>query len=101
MQYTKKLLQHTHTHTHHGNAEAYIVFNGEVVSLLPSINEVWDKVMFLHFCHFVHRGMMSLPVWLAIPMFPLEGVSNSGLMFLPGGLWCISEFYNDTGDCQL
>ena len=62
--------------------------------LLPPVNEVWGKVMFLHMSVILSTGggglcMMSLPVWLAGPMFLLGALCLGGLC--PGGsLWGVS-----------
>ena len=60
-------------------------------SLLPSANEIWSKVMFLHLCHSVHRG--GLPPEGGLP----SGASassggqtpESGGVCLQKGLFCI------------
>ena len=52
------------------------------MSLLPTANEVWGKVMFLQESVCPQGCMVSLPVCLTDPMFLSRGVSVSGPMCL-------------------
>ena len=67
-------------------------------SLLPPANEIWSKVMFLHLCHSVHRGVClqrgGLPsggsTSRGVNLQRVGGLPPEGLFCIPGwGVVCI------------